>query len=340
LCLRIINIRRSVLASIASTKPILGMALVTLLAALSGCSQLGAVITPTAPGPGPTQISEIDGMTQVYIPAGEFLMGSAEADVDRAMNECPTCLRDWFKDEMPQHKVYLDAFWIDKTEVTNAMFTQFVEATGYETEAEKAGCGIVLNQFSREWQMVQGADWVHPRGPGTDIVGSGNHPVVQINYFDAEAYCQWAGRRLPTEAEWEKAARGTDGRIYPWGNQAPAENLLNFADRNAYVRIADFDANDGYAFTAPVGSYPEGASPYGVLDMSGNVSERVAGWYSDTYYANSPERNPTGPESGEYVVLRGGSWSRIGRLLRSAARLKYPLINRSSGTGFRCAVSP
>jgi formylglycine-generating enzyme required for sulfatase activity len=234
--------------------------------------------------------------------------------------------------------VYLDAFWIDRTEVTNAMFTEFVAATGYKTDAEKVDSGIVFNLLSKDWKLTKGADWQHPRGPTTDIRGLDNHPVVQVNWNDATAYCEWVGRRLPTEAEWEKAARGTDGRVYPWGNQPPAGNLLNFADRNLDAPASNRGEDDGYSFTAPVGSYPDGASPYGALDMAGNVWERVSDWYSD--YASAPARNPTGPSSGDYVIIRGGSWSRAVWHVRTAFRLKYPQVNRSSGQGFRCASSP
>jgi formylglycine-generating enzyme required for sulfatase activity len=284
-----------------------------------------------------TKISTKDDMVQIYIPAGEFLMGSTNADIDEVMKTCPSCQREWFKDEMPQHKVYLDAYWIDQTEVTNAMFAQFVAETNYQTYAEKVGSGIVFQMFSRDWKMIQGANWRHPRGPNTDLNSLENHPVVQMSGNDSEAYCAWAGRRLPTEAEWEKAARGTDGRTYPWGNQAPAGNLLNFGDRNLNGNGSDNLEDDGYTFTAPVGSYPDGASPYGVLDMAGNVGERVSDWYGVDYYASSPKSNPTGLSSGEYHVLRGGSWSRMARYVRTAARYKYLQKNRSNGLGFRCA---
>ena len=133
-------------------------------------------------------------------------MGSTNADIDEVMKACPSCQREWFKDEMPQHKVYLDAFWIDQTEVTNAMFAQFVAETNYQTDAEKIGSGIVFQLFSRDWKMIQGANWRHPRGPATDLNGLGNHPVVQMSGNDSEAYCAWAGRRLPTEAEWGESS--------------------------------------------------------------------------------------------------------------------------------------
>jgi formylglycine-generating enzyme required for sulfatase activity len=313
-----------------------GLTTSLVVAGLVGCR-------PTSP---PTTVPETvstrtcakDGMVQVYVPAGEFLMGSTSSDIDQVLEICAHCQRDWFQNEMPQRQVYLDAFWIDRTEVTNAMFAEFVAATGYETAAEQAGSGIVFNLFSKDWKLTKGADWQHPRGPTTDIQGLDDHPVVQVNWNDATAYCEWAGRRLPTEAEWEKAARGTDGRVYPWGNQPPAGNLLNFADRNLDAPVSNHGEDDGYPFTAPVGSYPDGASPYGALDMAGNVWERVSDWYGD--YASAPSRNPAGPSSGDYVILRGGSWSRAAWHVRTAFRLRYPRENRSSGQGFRCASSP
>jgi formylglycine-generating enzyme required for sulfatase activity len=279
-------------------------------------------------------------MTQVYVPAGEFRMGSTSADLEQILRECSNCLPDWFKDVSPQHKVYLDAFWIDKTEVTNAMFARFVAETSYQTDADKEGTGIIFNLLSEDWKKIKGANWQHPGGPTTDISGLDNHPVVQVSNQDARAYCKWAGRRLPTEAEWEKAARGTDGRNYPWGNQPPAGNLLNFADRSLNVREGDNSGDDGYRNTAPVGSYPAGASPYGALDMSGNVGEHVADWYSEIYYSNSPRRNPTGPSSGDYFVMRGGSWSRARWHVRTFIRVTFTPEKRSNGVGFRCAASP
>jgi len=311
---------------------------IALMGFVFGGASACAAPAPAATPPLPPRTAP-DGMVQLYVPAGEFRMGSAESDLDRVMADCPGCSRAWFANEAPQHTVYLDAYWIDRTEVTNAMFAQFAAATGYETTAETLGGGIAVNQLSREWKMVAGADWRHPRGPGTDILGLENHPVVQVSYYDAEAYCAWAGRRLPTEAEWEKAARGTDGRRYPWGNQPPAGGLLNFADRNAYMTAADLGADDGYPMTAPVGSFPAGASPYGALDMAGNVWERVADFYDAEYYSRSPRMNPAGPSEGEYVILRGGSWSRPAWYLRAAVRYRYLKINRSTGQGFRCAQS-
>jgi formylglycine-generating enzyme required for sulfatase activity len=277
---------------------------------------------------GATQTSSFDGMVMVYVPAGNFLMGT----VDESGSTYEHTL------EHPQHTVYQDGFWIDKTEVTNAMFSQFVESTGYKTEAETGSGGYVWKDL--QWWTVEGANWQHPQGPASSIVGIETHPVVQVTWNDANAYCDWAGRRLPTEAEWEKAARGTDGQIYPWGNALPNGNLVNFADSNLDVGWADKSTNDGYQFTAPVGSYPEGVSPYGALDMSGNVYEWVADWYFENNYSNNPTSNPTGPETGEIKILRGGSWSKDRHTIRAAARyLFYPPYSRHDDGGFRCSLS-
>lgn len=263
---------------------------------------------------GSTQISSKDGMVMVYVPEGFFTMGS-----------------DAYPDEQPVHKVWLDAFWIDQTEVTNVMFTKFVQATGYQTDAERMGWSWVFAVVSTgaELRQVDGADWRYPRGPGSSLSGLDNSPVVQVSWIDAKAYCRWSGRRLPKEAEWEKAARGTNAYIYPWGNDAPNGKLLNFN-----MLVGD---------TTAVGSYPAGASPYGVLDMAGNVWEWVFDWYSDTYYSQSPENNPTGPGSGEHRVLRGGSWNEYRFHVRSALRYwVLPIITDDLSiniVGFRCALS-
>jgi formylglycine-generating enzyme required for sulfatase activity len=161
-----------------------------------------------------------------------------------------------------------------------------------------------------------------------------------VSWNDARAYCEWLGWRLPTEAEWEKAARGTDGRMYPWGNQAVAANLVNFADKSLTIYWADSGQDDGYEFTSPVGHYPAGASPYGAMDMSGNVHEWVADWYYDAYYSVSPSTNPTGPSTGSSRVLRGGSWRNEYSVLRTVQRGSGGPWEAADNVGFRCSRTP
>jgi len=221
----------------------------------------------------------------VLVPAGEFLMGSAESD------------RDAGADEKPQRRVYLDAYWIDRHEVTVGQFRTFCQATG------------------REMPPVPPWGW------------QDDHPVLNARWEEAAAYARWAGKRLPTEAEWEKAARGTDGRRYPWGNDWDTSKCAS--------------GHNSTGSTQPVGSYPSGASPYGVLDMAGNVYEWCADWYDKDYYAYGPERNPPGPSAGEYHVLRGGSWADLfPRLFRCAYRDYFYLPDyRHISYGFRCVRS-
>ena len=294
----------------------------TTFSLLAQPTNVPASATPMArpaatPSIGSTLISEKDGMVMVYVPAGEFLMGSADSDAQAQ------------GDEKPQHQVYLDAFWIDKTEATNAMFAHFVAATGYKTDAEKIGQGWTLT--GSQWGNVKGADWQHPHGPDTNISGLDNHPAEMVSWNDAQAYCQWAGRRLPTEAQWEKAARGTDGRVYPWGNQTATCD---------YAVMSEEKHGCGQEAAGPVGSRPKGASLYGALDMAGNVEEWVADWYDTGYYASLPSTNPQGPSSGQERIVRGGAWSsdltdvRVARLDRATPE------SRVLGFGFRCAVMP
>ena len=233
----------------------------------------------------PTWTRPADGMVMVYVPAGEFLMGSSDADGQAD------------DDEKPQHTVYLDGYWIDRTEVTNAQYRKCVEA---------GAC--------REPECWDDNDYNAP-----------DQPVVCVSWDDAQTYAAWVGGRLPTEAEWEKAARGTDGRIYPWGNSAPGCDKANY--------------EGCVGRSATVGSYLTGASPYGALDMAGNVREWVADWYDGRYYGRSAARNPEGPDSGEYRVLRGGSWYRHPGLARCASRSGYIPDNFYSRVGLRVVVS-
>jgi serine/threonine-protein kinase len=245
--------------------------------------------------------------------AGEFLMGSDKAKDKQAGDA-----------ETPQHKVTLKEYQIGKTPVTNQQFEAFARAAGYQTEAEKAGKSLVWDFTKKEWVWVPGANWQHPTGPDSSLQGKASHPVVHVSWNDATAFCKWAGVRLPTEAEWEKAARGTDGRIYPWGDNAPDANRCNF--------------NQNVKDTTPVGKYsPQGDSPYGCVDMAGNVWEWVNDWWDEKYYQTSPGSNPTGPASGAYRVVRGGSWFTNDYNLRVSYRLRgFPDIGFNN-LGFRCS---
>jgi len=288
--------------------------------------------TPTATptlGIGSTLVSPIDGLEMVYVPEGEFLMGITEGDLGQLSQICTVCDVDTLRDTLPQRTVYLDAFWLDKTEVTNAQFTQFVTETGYLTSAERTDdFSYVINPSSNSFQSRPDATWQNPHRFGYGISGREEYPVTQISWEDADAYCRWAGRRLPSEAEWEKAARGIDGRFFPWGDELPNSQLLNY--------------NFNLSGPTVVGSYPAGASPYGALDMAGNIREWVADYYSEEYYSVAPEINPIGPATGEGYSKRGASWATTDdlELFLTTAMFRlwnYPYVS-SDVTGFRCAM--
>jgi serine/threonine-protein kinase len=243
-------------------------------------------------------------MVMVYVPTGEFEMGSSDEDLDYALQLCSehvdNCEREWFEHEQPVHIVALDAFWIDRTEVTNAQYRKCVEAGACERPTESSS-------YTRD-----------------EYYGSSaydEYPVIWVDWQPARAYCEWAGARLPTEAEWEYAARGSQGHIYPWGDSAPDCDKANYRDC-----VGD---------TSAVGSYPAGASWCGALDMAGNVWEWVAGRYGD--YTSERQVNPTGPPYGGLRVLRGGSWGFNPFVLRSAFRSYNDPVNGNNRYGFRCA---
>lgn len=267
---------------------------------------------PPIPTPGPaagaTMMWEKDESEMVYVPAGEFLMGFSESDAE-AIRAISPAAEFSVEGEKPQHKVFLDAFYIDKHEVTNARYRQCVKAGVCNAPSDAIYYG--------------NADYAQ-------------HPVVYVSWYDAEAYCQWAGKRLPTEAEWEKAARGDEERTWPWGNTFDG-NKVNFCDKNCPEWWKHVSVDDRYAHTAPVGSYPEGASPYGALDMAGNVWEWVADWYGPDYYNQSPYRNPPGPDSGSEKVVRGGSWLNGFIDIRARYRYKSAPTFQGKDFGFRCA---
>ena len=215
-------------------------------------------------------------------------------------------------DEKPQKTIYVDGFWIDTTEVTNEMFAKFVEITHYLTDAENPNSSKQWNLTSggqAVWSSSSKDNWKSPKGAASNIDSLEHYPVVQISWNDAKSYCEWAGRRLPTEAEWEKAARGTDGRIYPWGNEPTDANRLNHLNRVGKI--------------TEVGSYPDGKSIYGLFDMAGNVNE----WVADNN------------EDSIIKILRGGSF--LDKSIHVRAAYRYTIFNifRNIDTGFRCALS-
>jgi serine/threonine-protein kinase len=295
--------------------------------------------SPTPAPPTPTVVSEtrrvaaIDAMPMVHIPAGYFLLGAADAD-SRAKD-----------DEKPQQKIYLDAFWIDRMDVSVAQFQDFVTATGYQTDAEKGCCEKEFaKQGGRVYAPIEvwayGASWLYPEGPTATADGglaSPQRPVVQVSWNDAKAYCAWAGRRLPTEAEWEKAARGTEGLTYPWGKIFDPKRL-NYCDESCVATWHDRNYDDTYARTSPVGYFPAGASPFGVLDMAGNVWQWVNDFYDFRGYYRFPTANPPGVESGPTHVLRGGSWIDTADRVRTTARSSQVPDARDDVSGFRCAA--
>lgn len=215
-------------------------------------------------------------------------------------------------DEKPVHTVYLDEYYIGKYEVTNEQYKKFCDATGRSYPEDPGFKG--MSDYFEDYP---------------------DYPVVMISWEDAVAYCKWAGLRLPTEAEWEKAARGTDGRKYPWGNSEP--------DAGGTYR-ANYDpgdyTKDGYRYTSPFGSFPSGISPYGCYDMAGNVEEWCSDWYGEHYYRDNPVPNPRGPSSGRSRVFRGGSWRHSARAVRCAPRSGDSHTLRWDGYGFRVVPSP
>jgi formylglycine-generating enzyme required for sulfatase activity len=239
----------------------------------------------------------------VKIPAGTFLMGS-DKKVDR----------NAYQPEFPQRRVYLDAYEIDKYEVTTVQFLKFVLATDRKP-------------------LI---DWQYEGGNFQETMA--NHPVMHVSWFDADAYCRWAGKRLPTSAEWEKAARGEDGRIYPWGNEPAGLSRANFGRTGLSGPVRDRPERLLlYPPIISVDKYDNGASPYGVFQLAGNVAEWTADWYDPHYYKTAPDRNPKGPEKGTQRAFRGGGWIDSTPSVRPAQRNGTDPNTKMNWLGFRCA---
>ena len=253
------------------------------------------------------KINEIDQAEIVLIPAGEFLMGS-DPDTDPY----------FWGAEAPSHRVYLDGYWIYRYEVTNAMYQACVSA---------GACPLPISNKSRTRDDYY-------RNPDYS-----NYPVINVSYTSALSYCRWIGGRLPTEAEWERAARGdNDERLFPWGSSPADGNQANFCDRGCQGEIEDNDKDDGYRDTAPIGSYPDGISPFGLYDMAGNVWEWTMDYFQSAYYQVSPEKNPGGPQSSKYRVIRGGGWNNPASGVRIVQRAGAQPDTGLYTLGFRCVM--
>jgi formylglycine-generating enzyme required for sulfatase activity len=283
-----------------------------LMMGVIGCGKTGVVVKPGTKI-GDVRVNPTDGAEMVWVPAGEFTMGSTDEQAAAALKKYPTKLQETLKvlfdAEKPQHKLHLNGYWMYKYEVTVAQYRKFCEATKKE--------------------MPEAPSWGW----------KDNHPMVMVSWQEAAGYAKWAGVALPTEAQWEKAARGTDGRIYPWGNDWDASKCANSVGKELESM-------------KPIGSYPTDVSPYGCMDMAGNVYEWCADWYDPNYYKNSPTKNPTGPSGAVKFelggisfegarVLRGGSWNDGSDVyFRCASRSNSDPAYRLVINGFRCARTP
>jgi len=276
---------------------------------------------------GDVWVNPIDNGKMVYVPAGEFTLGLSEAQIRVWLRKHPADKGEWFAKEQPHCRVTLQGYWMDKYEVTNSQYLRFVRATG----------------------RLAPTHWKEGQVPS----GMGSFPVVNVSWYDAAAYAEWASERLPSELEWEKAARGTDGRLFPWGNQWDAKKCRNLElitgkaisdlrqGVTAFMRWADNHDSEREG-PKPVGSYPAGASPYGCQDMAGNAWEWCADWYDESAYQGYAKGDLTPPAAGTQKVWRGASWHWGNPWhFRCTCRSLANFPDTSNGpVGFRCSRGP
>ena len=276
--------------------------------------------------PKPIELSIEAGM--VKLPGGPFWMGTANT----------SGISSEFDDAQPLHEVRLRPFWLDQRLVTNRDFEKFVQHTGYETQAQQRGSSLVFDRQLQAWREVVGVDWRHPDGPDSSIIGKWEYPVVHVTWQDAATYAAWANKRLPTEAEYEYAARGgLSDCQYPWGRsqRLSSEYLAN--GWQGHFPDSDY-GSDGYQGASPVGQFPP--NRFGLYDIVGNVCCWCADWYAANAYASSLTDDPRGPTAGSERVRRGGSWLSAANYagdLRLDYRDHAPPVESTNHTGFRCA---
>ncbi|MFI0424163.1 formylglycine-generating enzyme family protein [Spongiactinospora sp. 9N601] len=284
----------------------------------------------------------------VWVPGGTTLIGAPQDHLD-SVGAAQPYERAWFADEAPQHAVTLAGFWLDRHPVTNAAFAAFTDATGYRTEAERCGHGLTYVTY---WEETGGACWRHPGGPGTHVHDQRDHPAVHISLTDAVAYATWAGKRLPTEAEWEYAAHGPAWRVWPWGDDWElgrgctadqwAGRLIDSPEvwRTWWLRYRSHYADHVPPATMPVGAFsPRGDSPFGISDMAGNVLEWTSSRYR-LYVGASGYDTLYDHLEGRYCVARGGCWMMWASQTRTTERIALADHYSNWATGVRCAADP
>lgn len=302
-----------------------------------------------------TILNERDGSEMVVVPGSRFQMGNVIAHPDLENRSKGGALRPYHvlveraapvwedRDARPQHAVTISRFAIDKYEVTNAQYSRFlewIEENGDE-EVRHPDQSRGKSHVPRYWKefnpLMREKRFAELAPFGRNTFTDPELPVVGVDWFDAYAYARWAGKRLPTEAEWELAAKGTEDRLWPWGDHWAWGVCNAGGDKSGEDVGTEVYDRDGYVYAAPVGSYPASESPFGVFDMAGNVAEWCADWYAGDFYAKSPVNDPKGPSSGERRVVRGGSSQSVPDEVRSAARRSYEPDFKKFTIGFRCA---